>query len=551
MNCFSKLFSAASLMMAVAFSANADVVTSLKIVGSSETFGGGMSSSTEGPAFSQDGTTFTYTGDFDTQTFRFIANGNKAVTADNDDANVTIPTTGGDFKARFNFSGTKRNWKMAAAGNYTITVNGADTDNITFNVTCNSEAPVAITSVKILGKAFSGFSSSSAIEMTQDGTTFTYTGEAQKGSFRFLANGNSNCISAAAESTVNIPAEGITDAPAKYGPNNDDNGARINWNLEAEGNYTFIVKALDSANISLTVVNNASTEPEQPETPAIESIAIYGNAFGGFSKENQVELAKDGTTFTYTADIPAGTFRFVTNDNKSITADAASTLAISVDGLENASAKYGLEGSDRVNWNLRYAGNYTITVNAPDTENIKMSVKFNHPSAETFTEMYMIGTATAGGNKGEEATPMVKQDNGTFTFDGELKTNNDKTRFIKFISAQSGSSNNLMLYDPESPLIEAAGLDDAPMALATYDSQASSWRIDETSNYSVVVDPVKMTMSITKTGESSSVSDLETVNAEVSAVYSLQGVKVASADNLPAGLYIVKYANGEIKKIKK
>ncbi len=209
-------------------------------------------------------------------------------------------------------------------------------------------------------------------------------------------------------------------------------------------------------------------------------------------------------------------------------------------------------------------GKYRVTV---DTNTKKMSLDLIELYAfdkDNVNELYMLGLAAESFNS-EEPLAMTALGDGRFSWKGTLNYNtndgddNHANKQFKFCTPK-GAWNQVYYLVPLAATadgyIEKVGEGTYPLKDCTwlYGQQGVdaffgvNEGVDE--EYTVTVDTRAMNVTLSKSISTNAIEGIETSRATAEAVYTLQGVRVYG-DNCPAGLYLVKYSDGSVRKIRK
>lgn len=211
-----------------------------------------------------------------------------------------------------------------------------------------------------------GWNITEAIELTKNGSVFTYEGKLVAGEFKFPVNRNSDW-------NQNMYMRNLEDPTQAYlhiGGEPDDN----KWVITEPGNYTVRIDV-----VALTVEIIMNFDP----SAVPEALYIVGDATpNGWAIDKAAQLAKSGNSFVYEGILKAGSFKFPVNRNT----DWAQTMYMKDVADTTKFYKHVGGAADDSQWKLDTEGWYRVELNFA-LSTIKI----------TPIQIYMVGSATSVG----------------------------------------------------------------------------------------------------------------------------------------------------------
>lgn len=313
-----------------------------------------------------------------------------------------------------------------------------------------------VESLFIVGNATPiGWNITEAIELTRDGSVFTYEGKLVAGEFKFAVNRNSDWN----QDMYMRDTEDDSHAYLHTGGAPDDN----KWTITEPGNYTVKID-VDALTIEITMNFDPSGVPEE--------LYIVGDAAPyGWSIEKATPLTKSGNSFIYDGVLKAGSFKFPVNRNT----DWQQTMYMK--DAEDTTKFYKHVGgsSDDSQWTIESEGWYRVEMNYA-LSTIKI----------TPILIYMVGSATSIAWDIANAIPFGQDIDSLFMFSysGELFAGE-----LKFpINQQADWGQDMYMKNPNDTTKMYYHIGGTP--------DDSKWIISEPGYYTINVDVKHMTVQI-------------------------------------------------------
>lgn len=279
-----------------------------------------------------------------------------------------------------------------------------------------------------------------------------------------------------ATADVKINENGIEDNSFVFSTSPDNK-----WKVETPGIYrlTFNLKEW-----TLAVEYTGAFKPAS-------KLYMIGEATkGGWSWDAATEIvadAADDNLFVWEGELARGTFKAAREKDfgAPFYRPASSGVTVSKSGASANSMVFTTEPDDQ--WEVTEAGNYRLTFN---TESMTFEAVYLD-GEEQAKPLYMIGSATAGGWRLDDATVLtaVKGKEGVYTWTGTLKQGEFKCSFEKDFEAA--------FYRPstENCTVSKSGVSATDMICRAGDPDYK-WNVVDEGKYELTLDTKAMTISV-------------------------------------------------------
>ena len=231
------------------------------------------------------------------------------------------------------------------------------------------------------------------------------------------------------------------------------------------------------------LVSNVVEVAVSKEQYAISNIYPIGNGTPyGWSQDKTVAMDKSGSTFTWTGHLYANAeFKFLLQND----GNWWPGIVNKTDDAYKYEPKIGFSDSEDKKFKVAKEGKYTITIDAANTNALKMTVEFIDDDIQALVvdHLYILGGATKTGWSLDLMEEFEKNGN-IFTWEGPLTE--DEFRFP-------------MQRDWWPCLMIA--LDGETLVKGVSDDEKTGYKVAEAAIYKIVCDIDNMKVSISKTGE--------------------------------------------------
>lgn len=232
------------------------------------------------------------------------------------------------------------------------------------------------------------------------------------------------------------------------------------------------------------LVSNVVEVAVSKEQYTISNIYPIGNGTPyGWSQDKTVAMDKSGSTFTWTGHLYANAeFKFLLQND----GNWWPGIVNKTDDAYKYEPKIGFSDSEDKKFKVAKEGKYTITIDAANTNALKMDVEFIDDDIQALVvdHLYILGGATKTGWSLDDMEEFEKNGN-VFTWEGSL-TEGGEFRFP-------------MQRDWWPCLMIA--MDGKTLVKGVSDDEKTGYAVDETAIYKIVCDVDNMSVSIAKTGE--------------------------------------------------
>ena len=243
------------------------------------------------------------------------------------------------------------------------------------------------------------------------------------------------------------------------------------------------VTAKDKTDVEAVLSNVVEAAVSKEQYP-IENLYPIGNGTPyGWSQDKTVAMEKSGTTFTWTGHLYANAeFKFLLQNDGNWWPGVVNKT----DDAYKYEPVIGFGDSEDKKFKVDKEGKYTITIDASNTNALKMNVEFIDDDIQTLVvdHLYILGGATKTGWS-LDAMEEFEKDGNIFTWEGSL-TEGGEFRFP-------------MQRDWWPCLMIA--MDGETLVKGVSDDEKTGYTVDETAIYKIVCDIDNMKVSITKTGD--------------------------------------------------
>ena len=243
------------------------------------------------------------------------------------------------------------------------------------------------------------------------------------------------------------------------------------------------VTAKDKTDVEAVLSNVVEAAVSKEQYP-IENLYPIGNGTPyGWSQDKTVAMEKSGTTFTWTGRLYANAeFKFLLQNDGNWWPGVVNKT----DDAYKYEPVIGFGDSEDKKFKVDKEGKYTITIDASNTNALKMNVEFIDDDIQTLVvdHLYILGGATKTGWSLDAMEEFEKEGN-IFTWEGSL-TEGGEFRFP-------------MQRDWWPCLMIA--MDGETLVKGVSDDEKTGYTVDETAIYKIVCDIDNMKVSITKTGD--------------------------------------------------
>jgi len=242
------------------------------------------------------------------------------------------------------------------------------------------------------------------------------------------------------------------------------------------------VTAKDNKDIAAVLSNVVEAAVSKEQYP-IENIYPIGNGTPyGWSQDKTVAMDKSGSKFSWTGHLYANAeFKFLLQND----GNWWPGIVNKTDDAYSYEPKIGFGDSEDKKFKVNKEGKYTITIDAANTNALKMTVEFIDDDIQTLVvdHLYILGGATKTGWSLDLMEEFEKNGN-IFTWEGPLTE--DEFRFP-------------MQRDWWPCLMIA--LDGETLVKGVSDDEKTGYKVAEAAIYKIVCDIDNMKVSISKTGE--------------------------------------------------
>lgn len=232
------------------------------------------------------------------------------------------------------------------------------------------------------------------------------------------------------------------------------------------------------------LVSNVVEVAVSKEQYTISNIYPIGNGTPyGWSQDKTVAMDKSGSTFTWTGHLYANAeFKFLLQND----GNWWPGIVNKTDDAYKYEPKIAFSDSEDKKFKVAKEGKYTITIDAANTNALKMDVEFIDDDIQALVvdHLYILGGATKTGWSLDDMEEFEKNGN-VFTWEGSL-TEGGEFRFP-------------MQRDWWPCLMIA--MDGKTLVKGVSDDEKTGYAVDETAIYKIVCDVDNMSVSIAKTGE--------------------------------------------------
>ena len=243
------------------------------------------------------------------------------------------------------------------------------------------------------------------------------------------------------------------------------------------------VTAKDNKDIEAVVSNVVEVAVSKEQYPITNLYPIGNGTPYGWSQDKTVPMDKSGSTFTWTGHLYANAeFKFLLQNDGNWWPGVVNKT----DDAYKYEPVLGFGDSDDKKFKVDKEGKYTITIDAANTNALKMKVEFIDDDIQKLEveHLYILGGATKTGWSLDAMEEFEKNGN-IFTWEGSL-TEGGEFRF----PMQRDWWPCLMIAMDGETLVEGHG-----------DDEKTGFAVDETAIYKIVCDIDNMKVSITKTGD--------------------------------------------------
>ncbi|MBO7644237.1 MAG: SusF/SusE family outer membrane protein [Bacteroidales bacterium] len=243
------------------------------------------------------------------------------------------------------------------------------------------------------------------------------------------------------------------------------------------------VTAKDNKDIEAVLSNVVEVAVSKEQYP-IQNIYPIGNGTPyGWSQDKTEPMEKSGSTFTWTGHLYGNAeFKFLLQND----GNWWPGIVNKTDDAYKYEPVLGFSDSDDRKFKVDKEGKYTITIDAANTNALKMKVEFIDDDIQTLVvdHLYILGGATKTGWSLDAMEEFEKNGN-IFTWEGSL-TEGGEFRFP-------------MQRDWWPCLMIA--MDGETLVKGVSDDEKTGYTVDETAIYKIVCDIDNMKVSINKTGD--------------------------------------------------
>lgn len=243
------------------------------------------------------------------------------------------------------------------------------------------------------------------------------------------------------------------------------------------------VTAKDNKDIEAVLSNVVEVAVGKEQYPIANLYPIGNGTPYGWSQDKTVAMDKSGSTFTWTGHLYANAeFKFLLQND----GNWWPGIVNKTDDAYKYEPVIGFGDADDKKFKVNKEGKYTITIDASNTNALKMKVEFIDDDIQKLEveHLYILGDATKTGWSLDNMEEFEKNGN-IFTWEGSL-TEGGEFRF----PMQRDWWPCLMIAMDGETLVEGHG-----------DDEKTGFAVDETAIYKIVCDIDNMKASITKTGD--------------------------------------------------
>ena len=243
------------------------------------------------------------------------------------------------------------------------------------------------------------------------------------------------------------------------------------------------VTAKDNKDIEAVLSNVVEVAVGKEQYPITNIYPIGNGTPYGWSQDKTVAMEKKGSTYTWTGHLYGNAeFKFLLQND----GNWWPGIVNKTDDAFKHEPVLGFSDADDKKFKVDKEGKYTITIDASNTNALKMNVEFIDDDIQTLVveHLYILGGATRTGWSLDDMEEFEKNGN-IFTWEGSL-TEGGEFRFP-------------MQRDWWPCLMIA--MDGETLVKGVSDDEKTGFTVDETAIYKIVCDIDNMKASITKTGD--------------------------------------------------
>ena len=261
----------------------------------------------------------------------------------------------------------------------------------------------------------------------------------------------------------------------------DEIGASLNEGFDLIARVR--VTAKDNKDIQAVLSNVVEVSVGKEQYPIANLYPIGNGTPYGWSQDKTVAMDKSGSTFTWTGHLYANAdFKFLLQND----GNWWPGIVNKTDDAYKYEPVIGFGDADDKKFKVNKEGKYTITIDASNTNALKMKVEFIDDDIQKLEveHLYILGGATKTGWSLDAMEEFEKNGN-IFTWEGSL-TEGGEFRFP-------------MQRDWWPCLMIA--MDGETLVKGVSDDEKTGYAVDETAIYKIVCDIDNMKVSINKTGD--------------------------------------------------
>ena len=218
--------------------------------------------------------------------------------------------------------------------------------------------------------------------------------------------------------------EGTRFAPEGGNTNFENTNAAVSVGKgDSRFNYHWVVATAGTWKLTVFFTDNGDNVTIDAKRQIPENLYMCGPATSvGWNAGGAIALTNEGKgVFTYTGHLNAGDMIFM--DNQSwVGTRYAPQINPSILGDRNVAVVACQSGATEFDyhWITNDACKYKVTVTFADNGNATIAAEKVQETARIPENLYMVGPATAAGWDINNAIQMTKEENGKFTYEGEL-----------------------------------------------------------------------------------------------------------------------------------
>ena len=243
------------------------------------------------------------------------------------------------------------------------------------------------------------------------------------------------------------------------------------------------VTAKDNKDIAAVLSNVVEVAVSKEQYPITNLYPIGNGTPYGWSQDKTVAMEKSGSTFTWTGHLYANAeFKFLLQND----GNWWPGIVNKTDDPYNYEPVIGFGDADDKKFKVDKEGKYTITIDASNTNALKMTVVFIDDDIQKLEveHLYILGGATKTGWSLDNMEEFEKNGN-IFTWEGSL------TEALEF---------RFPMQRDWWPCLMIA-MDGETLVKGVSDDEKTGYAVDETAIYKIVCDIDNMKVSINKTGD--------------------------------------------------